>query len=68
MPTLNPVEMNMSFETYVEERLRSIPGYLKLFKEAFPNYDNPVTYNNLKKAIGAFELTLITPNRFDKFL
>lgn len=68
MPILNPVEMNMPSETYVEERLRSVPGYLKLFKEAFPNEDNPVTYNNLKKAIGAFERTLITPNRFDKFL
>lgn len=68
MPILNPVEMNMPSELYVEERLKTIPGYLKLFKEAFPNDENPITYNNLKKAIGAFERTLITSTRFDKFL
>ena len=29
---------------------------------------NPVSYDNMAKAIGAFERKLVTPGRFDKFL
>jgi cytochrome c peroxidase len=48
--------------------LKSIPGYAPLFKKAFPADADPITYDNLAKAIGAFERTLVTPSRFDKFL
>ena len=53
----------------VEETLRSIPAYVDKFKIAFPNEAQPVTFDNLAKAIEAFEATLITPaSRFDQFL
>lgn len=68
MPILNPVEMNMPSEAFVEERIKGIPGYKKLFADAFPGEDSPIQYSNLKKAIGAFERTLATPTKFDKFL
>jgi cytochrome c peroxidase len=66
-PILNPVEMAMPSEKAVVERLSKIDVYVKLFAEAFP--EQPVvSYDNLKKAIGAFERKLITPTKFDEYL
>jgi cytochrome c peroxidase len=39
-----------------------------MFKAAFPDEPKPLTYENLQKAIAAFERTLLTPSRFDKFM
>ena len=46
----------------VETTLRSIPGYVSLFAAAFPDEEEPVTYDNMAKAIGAFELLRMTDN------
>ncbi len=67
-PVLNPVEMAMADGPAVEAVLRSIPGYAPLFKAAFPGDKEPITYDNVAKAIGAFERTLVTPSRFDAYL
>lgn len=67
-PILNPVEMAMPNAEFVLKVLKSIPDYVKLFKEVFPNDKDPVTYDNVAKAIGAFERQLVTPSRWDKFL
>ena len=67
-PILNPVEMGMPNEKLVIERLKKDKTYQDLFKKAFPEDNDPVTYANLKKAIGAFERKLVTPSRFDQFL
>lgn len=67
-PVLNPVEMAMPDAAAVEKMLKSIPGYAPMFKSAFPNEAEPITYDNMAKAIGAFERTLSTPSRFDAFL
>jgi cytochrome c peroxidase len=49
--------------------LQSIPEYVELFEEAFPMEEDPLTFDNVAKAIEAFEATLLTPNaRFDRFL
>jgi cytochrome c peroxidase len=62
------VEMNNTPKV-VEETLLSIPTYVAKFKTAFPNEAQPVTFDNLARAIEAFEATLITPaSRFDQFL
>lgn len=68
MPVLNPVEMNMPSEKFVEQRFSSIKGYQALFADAYPNEKNAITYSNIRKAIAAFERTLLTPSRFDKYL
>jgi cytochrome c peroxidase len=52
----------------VEEKLRKIPQYVELFRKAFPEDKEPITAENIAKAIGAFERTLVTPSRFDEFL
>ena len=60
-PVLNPVEMAMSAEKDVVATLKGIPGYVKAFKQAFPGDKNPVTFDNMARAIGAFERKLVTP-------
>ncbi len=51
----------------VEKRLKE-NGYEPLFKEAFPEDNDPVTLDNFAEAVGAFERTLVTPSPFDEFL
>lgn len=67
-PILNPVEMAMPDEAFVVERLKGIDGYTELFKNAYPDDADPITYQNLENAIGVFERELLTPARFDKYL
>ena len=67
-PVLNPVEMAMPSEEAVVERLSGIEEYKELFAKTFPEDSNPITYENMKKAIGAFERKLITPSKFDDYL
>ena len=67
-PILNPVEMAMPDEARVVETLKSMPGYVEAFGKAFPGESDPVTYDNLAKAIGVFERKLVTPSRFDTFI
>ncbi|MFN7996930.1 MAG: cytochrome c peroxidase [Bryobacteraceae bacterium] len=67
-PVLNPVEMAMPSGNAVIAVLKSMPEYVGAFKKAFPGEKDPVTYDNMGKAIGAFERKLITPARWDKFL
>ena len=67
-PVLNPVEMAMPAEPVVVNVLESMPEYVEKFTRAFPNDKKPVTYDNMAKAIGAFERKLMTPSRWDAFL
>ncbi len=67
-PILNPVEMAMPSEDVVLTTLESIPGYVSLFAAAFPGDEQPITYDNMARAIGAFERQLLTPGPFDAFL
>jgi cytochrome c peroxidase len=67
-PVMNPVEMAMPSEKQVVAVLTSMPEYVEAFKKAFPEDKDPVNYENMAKAIGAFERKLITPSRWDKFL
>lgn len=67
-PLQNVVEMD-SKPALVEQTLRSMPEYVERFGKAFPKDASPVTFDNVAKAVEAFEATLITPGaRFDKFL
>jgi cytochrome c peroxidase len=67
-PIQAAVEMAATPE-HVINVLKSIPEYQNRFTTAFPGESNPVTFNNVAKAIEGFEATLITPAaRFDQFL
>jgi cytochrome c peroxidase len=67
-PILNPIEMAMPHADLTTERIASMPGYVAAFAAAFPDASEPITYVNLADAIGAFERTLTTPDRFDLYL
>lgn len=59
-PIVNPVEMAAT-PARVVATLRSIPEYVKAF-------DGKITFDRVGEALGAFERTLVTPGRFDKYL
>ena len=78
-PIANPVEMGMTKAdgTADEEAIvNAINGngdgsktnYSAAFAAAFPGDPNPVSYDNIGKAIGAFERTLVTPSKWDQYL
>ncbi|MCZ2155649.1 MAG: cytochrome-c peroxidase [Bryobacterales bacterium] len=67
-PVLNPVEMAMPSEAHVLRVLNSIPAYRDAFRDAFPGEANPLTYDNVAKAIAVFEDRLVTPAPWDRFL
>jgi cytochrome c peroxidase len=67
-PILNPIEMGMKSPQQVEQVLRQIPAYVTLFKHAFPEAKEAVTYDHVGAAIGAFERGLVTPSRWDDYL
>jgi len=67
-PVLNPIEMAMPHPGAVIDRLQADPLTVKQFQKAFPEAKDPVTYDNVARAIAAFERTLITRDRFDDFL
>ncbi|TAL68365.1 MAG: cytochrome-c peroxidase [Bacteroidetes bacterium] len=67
-PILNPVEMAMPNEKEVVKRFGAIPEYKDMFMKAFPSDKGTVSYDNIAKAIAAFERTLVTHDRFDDYL
>lgn len=48
--------------------LKSMPAYNDWFAAAFPEEADPVSFDNMAKAIEVFEATLITPAPFDAWL
>ncbi len=67
-PVQATVEMSNNPERLVAT-LKSMPLYVDLFKKSFPNEKDFTTFDNVVKAIEAFEATLITHNsRFDRYL
>jgi len=67
-PVQASVEMNNKPEQVIAT-LKSIPGYMSLFKKAFPGDTDPVTFDNMAKSIEIFEATLLTPDSpFDRYL
>ena len=65
---IGPPSFGMPSYEAVQAKLKGIKGYKDLFKEAFAGETDPITVENLAKAIGAFERTLVTPSAFDSFL
>ncbi|HVB29611.1 MAG TPA: cytochrome-c peroxidase [Terriglobia bacterium] len=67
-PPTNPVEMGMPSAEVIAARIKAIPGYQREFAEVFGG-PQPVTFDNIAKAIASFERTLITsPSPYDRFM
>jgi cytochrome c peroxidase len=65
---ISPITSGQPDLKAVEDRLGCISGYAPLFKAAFADDPNPMTAQNIAKAIGAYERTLVTPSPFDRYL
>ena len=53
----------------VVEALKSMPEYVERLGRAFPGEADPVTFDNMARAIEAFEATLVTPGSpFDAWI
>jgi cytochrome c peroxidase len=65
---VGPPSFGMPSYESVEKILKSMPGYVTMFREAFPGDADPVTADNFSRAIGAFERTLMTLSPFDDFM
>ncbi|NOX15701.1 MAG: c-type cytochrome [Epsilonproteobacteria bacterium] len=57
-------EMNMT-PNYVVSRLKNDATYVQEFQKVFTN---GITFENVKKAVGAYERTLLTRGSYDRFL
>jgi len=68
VPMVNPLEMAMADEKMVVKKISESKEYRELFKKAFPDSKEAINYDNITKAIGSYERTLITVNRFDDFI
>jgi len=67
-PVQASVEMSSTPE-HVVKTLTSMPEYVERFKKVFSNNPDAVSFDNMAKAIEAFEATLLTPESpFDAFL
>ena len=66
-PLLNPMEMALPSEQSAVDKLSQI-GYLDQFINAFPEEPSPLRFDNILKALAAFQRTLVTHDRFDDFL
>ncbi len=64
-PIQAPFEMHMTPQD-VENRLNLYPEYVAKFKNVF--HENNVTFEQVRKAIGAYERTLLTRGPYDRFL
>ena len=67
-PILNPDEMAMVDSAAVLAHMRGSREYVHDFAVAFPGEKPAITYDNVGRAIGAFERGLVTPSRWDRYL
>lgn len=67
-PITSAVEMDQRPDELVRE-LKAIPGYVRLFDEAFDGADgSAVTFENVTRAVAAFERTLVSDaSPFDRY-
>lgn len=62
------VEMAMPADAAVEA-IAAIEGYRQYFEAAFPDEAEPITFENIARAISSYERTLITPDdALDQYL
>ena len=67
-PMQAPFEMNITPDLAVN-RVAAVPEYQEAFRKVFGGEGNEsVTFANIRKAIGAYERTLLTRSAYDRFL
>lgn len=64
-PLLDPKEMALPSKAEAVKRLAG--RYRTAFAKAFPEDETPLSFDNITRALAAFQRTLITADRFDRF-
>lgn len=67
-PILAAGEMGLESEQKAIEKISAISKYEILFRDAFPDEEQPVTFNNITSSIAEFESTLVTQDKFDLWM
>ncbi len=67
-PVFGNFEMDMPDTVTLLKRLEEDEYYRKTFAEVFPKADTAISVTTFKRAVGAFERTLVTPAPFDDYL
>jgi cytochrome c peroxidase len=67
-PVLNPIEMGLQKPEDVVALIKKSEDYNNMFALAFPEAEEPVSFDHFAVAIAEFEATLATPAAFDAFL
>jgi cytochrome c peroxidase len=63
-----PVELGLSSIAQIEDRLRGVAIYRESFRAAFPEAEQPITANNMNKALASFQRTLLSGgSAFDRW-
>jgi cytochrome c peroxidase len=65
---IGPPSFGMPSYEAAAKQLKGLKNYNLLFKNAFPEDNDPITIDNFAKAVGAFERTLVTPSPYDAFI
>lgn len=66
---VRPIELGMESKAMLEERIRNISEYEPWFAQAFPRDEQPMTAQNIARAIAAFERVLISGNSpYDRYM
>ena len=66
-PVVNPIEHGFESADEFEAKLAALPGMPERFAALFPG-ERPLSLANFGAALGAFERTLVTTSRFDRWL
>lgn len=65
----DPIELGLTTEEQLIERLRVDERYPEMFAAAYPDETEPITLGNVTKSIAAFQRSITSFNsRYDKFL
>jgi len=64
-----PIELGLTDEATLTQRLANDARYIRMFAAAFPDEDGRITAHTVTKAIAAFERTLISGNSpYDRYI
>lgn len=66
-PFVNPLEMSLTSESELIQRIQNDTSYAVFFSNAFPEDPN-INLHNVRIAISAFERSLVSKSRFDDFV
>ena len=67
-PILAAGEMGLESQEKAVDKISAISKYEILFRDAFPDQEQPITFDNITTSIAQFESTLVTEDKFDLWM